>query len=350
MSRRSSRSRGPKPPSSSLLAGLARVDALLERSAFGDAERHLKELDQRFKNESEIVGRLLNLAQATGDLPAYASAAERLVRLLPDEPDLALALGGAYLGIQRLALAHRAFARFASRWPTHELVTDARRQADNLHTVLGAIWAEMGRAGEPDLELLAQHDEIQGHLAAGAWQQAVRLAEQALQRYPDFVAIRNNLSLAYQNLGNLDQAIAQAYQVLEHDPQNVHAIGNLTRYLVLAGRSGEAGEWAARLKAVPTTSVDIAVKQAESLSFLGDDEGVLAAFDRVQKSKDRDVDSNASALLHHLAAVASMRQGRTQAARRRWQKALELSPGLDLAAANLVDLDRPEDERHAPWP
>jgi hypothetical protein len=96
--------------------------------------------------------------------------------------------------------------------------------------------------------------------------------------------------------------------------------------------------------------VDIAVKQAEALSFFGDDAAILAAFERVQKLKDRDDDTNASALLHHLAAVASLRQGKALAARRRWQKALELSPGLELAAGNLADLERSVDERHTPWP
>jgi hypothetical protein len=105
---------------------------------------------------------------------------------------------------------------------------------------------------------------------------------------------------------------------------------------VLAGQLDEAAVMAERLKAIPTLSVEIAVKQAEALSFFGDDAAILAAFERVQKLKDRDDDSSASALLHHLAAVASLRKGKALAARRRWQKALELSPGLELAAGNLA--------------
>jgi tetratricopeptide (TPR) repeat protein len=119
---------------------------------------------------------------------------------------------------------------------------------------------------------------------------------------------------------------------------------------VLAGQLDEAAALAERLKALPTTSVAIAVAQAEALSFFGDDAAVLAAFARVQRLKGRDDDPNTSALLHHLAAVAALGQGQALAARRRWQKALELNPRLEIAAANLADLDRPEDERNVPWP
>ncbi|MEI7772901.1 MAG: tetratricopeptide repeat protein, partial [Chloroflexales bacterium] len=159
--------------------------------------------------------------------------------------------------------------------------------------------------------------------------------------------MRNNLSLAYQNLGQLDRAIAAAREVLTHDPHNVHALGNLTRFLVLAGQLAEAAVMAEQMKAIPPLNVDIAVKQAEALSFLGDDVAILTIFDQL---KDHDEDPGSSALLHHLAAVAALRQGKAVAARRRWQKALKLNPSLELAVGNLADLDLPVDKRNAPWP
>jgi hypothetical protein len=56
------------------------------------------------------------------------------------------------------------------------------------------------------------------------------------------------------------------------------------------------------------------------------------------------------AMLYHLAAVAAMRLGQEKEARRYWKRALELEPGLELARANLEDLQKPIAERHAPWP
>jgi len=43
-------------------------------------------------------------------------------------------------------------------------------------------------------------------------------------------------------------------------------------------------------------------------------------------------------------------EGREAEARRHWSQALKLAPGLGIAQANLNDLRRPVEERHAPWP
>ncbi|NTU79292.1 MAG: tetratricopeptide repeat protein, partial [Chloroflexales bacterium] len=333
-----------------LQIGLTHADELIAREQFAEAARVLIELDQQFPDQVEVLSRLMNLAVAVDDLSAILRAVEPLARLRPNDPEIALNLAVAWLKMRHLALAQQSFASFAERWPSHPKAADAHQQAHELSTMLGVLWREYGLADPPDLVLMARNEEMQNLVSRGAFQEAVQLAEQALRRHPDFIAMRNNLSLAYQNLGKIDEAIAATQDVLTRDPHNLHALGNMTRFLVLAGKLDQATLLAEQLKSVPTTSIDIALKQAEALSFFGDDEGVLVAFEHVQKLKDRDDDTFASAMLHHLAAVASMRQGRIQAARRRWQKALDLHPGLELAAANLADLKLPEDKRHAPWP
>lgn len=352
MNRRTHRGRGRDPTGNpgSLQAALAHADALIAGGQLAEAREILAVLNKQHPDNPELLLRLMNIAVKTNDEPAILAAIVPLARLQPNDPVIALNLAIAQLKARHLALAQRAFAAFAARWPDHEQAEQARQQAQELKARLAGLWAENGFVGPPDINLLARNEEVQNLLAAGDWPQAARLAEQALRTSPDFVSLRNNLSLAYQNLGQLDRAIATAREVLALDPHNLHALGNLTRFLVLAGRLDEAAATAEQLKAIPTLTVEVAVKQAEALSFLGDDTGILAAFERVQKLKDRDDDRSASALLHHLAAVASLHQGKTLAARRRWQKALELSPSLQLAAANLADLDRPVDERNAPWP
>lgn len=350
MNRRSSRGRGPKGPASPLQAGLARVDELMDAGQHIDAVKLLTELERRHPDNPDVLLRMLDMAIMADNVPAILSTAAPLARLRPGDPAVALNLAIARLKSRQIALARRAFAGFVARWPAHEQAEHARRQADELSAYLTVLWAENGLGGPPDFDLMARNEEVQELIARGEWQQAARLAEQALRARPDFVALRNNLSLVYQNLGQLERAIAAAREVLARDERNLHALANLTRFLVLGGRLDEAGATAEALRAIPALNVDVAVKQAEALSFLGDDAGVLAVFERVQKLKDRDDDPGASALLHHLAAVASFRQGKELAARRRWQKALELSPGLELAAANLADLELPVDERHAPWP
>lgn len=347
--RKTPRGGGPGGPAGPLQAGLARADALIAAGQYSAAAEVLTELGKRHINEPEVLSRQLDMAMLADNTPAIHQAVLRLARQRPNDPAIVLKLAVARLKLSHVALAQRGFATFAERWPDLPRAALARRQAAELSEVIGERWAAEGLAGPPDLALMARNEELQSLLAIGSWQQAVSLGEPALRARPDFAPLANNLSMAYQNLGQIDKAIRVVRQILAPNPHNLHALGNLTRLLVLAGRHDEAATAAAQLKAISVSTVEAAVKQAEALSFIGDDAGVLAAFERVQKLKERDDDRGASALLHHLAAAASLRQGRTLAARRRWQKAIELNADLELAVANLADLERPADERHGPW-
>src|SRR5262249_43547409 len=144
-------------------------------------------------------------------------------------------------------------------------------------------------------------------------------------------------------------ALAAARRALELSPDNFHALSNLTRYLLLTGHADEARATAERLKAVESPNPDARVKKAEALSYLGDDEGVLAAWRGAEQAGAESLGAHAG-FLKHLAAVAFCRQGQEAAARDLWRAALKKSPGLDLPRDNLEDLKKPVGERHAPWP
>jgi tetratricopeptide (TPR) repeat protein len=349
MNRRHPRGRRADGPTA-LHQSLARVDALIEDGQLAEAMERLAALDQRDLDSPEVLRRVLNIAILSDNVWAILEAAEPLARQCPDDAEVALNLAIARLRTEQVALAQRDFAAFAARWPDHADAQQAREEAGDLAGLLDAIWADLGLDGPPDHGLLVRHEELQRLLDDGEWEQAAHMAEEALRAQPSFHAVRNNLSLARFELGRLDLATAAVREILAHSPQDLYALANLARYLVVAGRLDEAAATAERLRAVGVTEVEVALKQAEALSYLGDDQGVLAVFEGAQKLKNRDEEPEADALLHHLAAVASLRQGNTAAARRRWQKALELDPELEVADENLGDLDAPPDERHAPWP
>jgi tetratricopeptide (TPR) repeat protein len=145
-----------------------------------------------------------------------------------------------------------------------------------------------------------------------------------------------------------EPAIEKARRVLELEPSNFHALSNLSRFLLLTGRSAEARELADRLIAVESDSPDSWLKKAEALSYLGDDRGVLAAFEAARRRGE--LPPQNEPLMYHLAAVAELRQGNADTARRHWQRVLQVSPAFDLARANLDDLRKPVRDRHAPWP
>lgn len=136
--------------------------------------------------------------------------------------------------------------------------------------------------------------------------------------------------------------------MLASDRDNVHALSNLTRYLVLSGRLEDAAGEAERLKAAESDQPDLWVKKVEALSYLGDDRGVLDALEAAEQ--ERAEFRTGDPMLYHLGAVAAMRLGQEKEARRYWKRALELAPGLEVAEENLEDLDNPVGEQHAPWP
>jgi len=331
-------------------AGLAEADQLIAEAQWELALAKLTELQAAFPRQTEVLARMLNVAMELQDPHVALAAAEQLVALHPDQPDYALALAGAHLVNMLPALALRGFRRFLQRWPAAEQAEEIRQQAGELERMLGADLAELGLSGADALDVAALLDELNLQVGRGAWGEALSVGERVLKLRPDMIMALNNVSVAAFFSGKHGRAAAAAAHVLELDPQNHHALSNLVRILVLSGRAAEAGPYAERLRALDAPRVEVAIKQAEALALLGDDEGVLAVRSRVSRRKEPDADPQQKALLHHYGAVAALRQGREAEAKRLWKMALAADPELDLAEENLQDLELPPAERSAPWP
>lgn len=274
----------------------------------------------------------------------YRTSCEQLLRLQPDDGDLTAALAGAYLLEGYYLLALRTFRRFLERHPDHEKSGQARLAVRKLQSTLPEVIRQAGLEGEAGMALAEQHEEVRNLLEQGRYPEARSAAEQLLKQKPDFAPVLNNLSQIEAMQGKLDQAISAAERVLAVDAANIHALANLTRYCLLADRRAEADAYAQRLKASNAPATDRAVKIAEALISLGDDEGVLDNFRRASKVEKE------NPYLLHLTAVAAMRLDKVKEARRYWKKALDLNPGLASARLNLEDLSLPPGERNGQGP
>lgn len=330
------------------VAGLNQVESLMERGHWMEAREMLEALDQRFPNQPEVLSLLANVNLELVDPEAHQAACERLLKIIPRDPATLQALAGSYLINERPALALRTFRRFLDLYPDDEDAEEMHAMVIEVEAELKAFWASVGVTDEEGFDLGVLHEEAQSFMAQGKFKQARECAEQLIKRRPDFVPALNNLSQIHQLEGNSEQAIAAARRVLELDANNYHALSNLTRYLLLNGSLEEAKELSERLKAIKSETIEAWIKKAEALSYLGDDEGVLDAFKGAERLGLL-TPPEGEPLLFHLAAVAAMRLGREDEARRHWQQALSLSPGFDPAAENLDDLSNPPSERHAPW-
>ena len=333
-----------------LLSGLSEVATLMRDKQWPQALERLEALDRRYPHQAEVLTALVNVCYELQDIRRYQHACERLLRIDPDNVDASLGLAGSYLRNVRPALALRAFRRFLDRWPDHERADEVRKTVAGLEAKMTAFLTEWGAPGAEGLEFAVLHEEAQSLMEQGKYPQARKVAERLLHVKPEFAPALNNLSQIHFAEGHLDRAVAATQQVLTFDPDNYHALSNLTRFLCLSGRLDEARQWAERLKAVQADvdAENVWLKRAEALSYLGDDQGVLDAFSGAEQA-GRLKSPLTNPLLYHLAAVAAMRLGHEDEARRHWREAIKRSPGLDLAQANLDDLSQPPGKRHAPW-
>jgi tetratricopeptide (TPR) repeat protein len=338
-----------RPVPSQVGSALREATACLRRREPEQAVSILERLSKTYSQNRDVLLLLAEAYQGTCDMLRYQSVAQRLTELAPNSPDLRLMLGGASLVNFFPAHALQAFRHFLERWPDHPEAGAARKTVADIEPTVRNMLAEYGLPWPEGLEAAVWHEDVQLLLNAGEYARLHEVAGRLLRRVPDFVPAWNNSGEAYFREGRYDDAVAAARRALELSPDNFHALSNLTRYQLLTGHADEARATAERLKAVASPNPDSWVKKAEALSYLGDDEGVLAAWRGAERDGAESLGPHAG-FLNHLAAVAFLRQGKEEEARDLWRASLKKSPGLGLARDNLEDLKKPVGERHAPWP
>src|SRR5215212_524576 len=114
-------------PPQGLLAGLDRAESLMESNLLAEARDLLESLDRRYPRQPDLLYQLLNVCYDLKDMKGYRSAAERLSRVVNDDPELDMGLAGAYMANVQLVKALRAFRRFVTRWPDHPRAPKARK-------------------------------------------------------------------------------------------------------------------------------------------------------------------------------------------------------------------------------
>jgi tetratricopeptide (TPR) repeat protein len=326
-----------------------RAAELLDRRLFHEARELLEEYEAANPGHRQVLRLLLGIYQEQRDYGPFCAVCRRLVEKEPEDPLLHLMLAGGYLSDARIASALRAFRRFVELRPNDPLADGARESIEQIEPVVDQLLQDLALTGDDRLEFLAMHEEMMACLALGDDTRTVRIGEQLLARGADFIPAINNLSEAYFRTGQADKAVAMSRRLLRAEPDNIHALANLTRYLFLTGRQEEAGASCEQLLSVPSVRGDLWYKKCEALSYLGDDQGVIAVFEDALRAGAAKQRTPATGLLYHLAATAFARQGHHRQAARYWRMALKIQPQLDLARDNLADAACAVGRRHGPW-
>ena len=80
------------------------------------------------------------------------------------------------------------------------------------------------------------------YIALGEFDEALALGAQGIEYFPDDPQVRSQLANAYNQAGDVDQAIATLEDALEIDPELANAYARIGQWLLEVGRVEEAGE------------------------------------------------------------------------------------------------------------
>jgi tetratricopeptide (TPR) repeat protein len=328
---------------------LERIDALIEDGDLPEALLELKKMSIRAPHRAEVFENIFFVAMQLDDKLEMLNACLRLTELQPHVPAHHFNLYGVYMQNLLPALAMQTGKYFLSRWPDLELGKDISKELAALDALLKDEALKSKFPEDGWLEHIVLHERVQVATIRHRYKEAQEAATELITRAPRFAPAYNNRSLAYWAGDEREAAIADARQALEIDPENVHALGNLTRFLRLTNSLTEAESIAARLKAADVKSPDAWTKKAEAFSYLCDDATVLQIAEQADKAGALFGD-HADPILLHLAGVAAARRGDEKKAKRFWEEAVKRSPSFHRAQAQLDDLDKPPGERNGPWP
>lgn len=334
---------------------LKKAEALVRRGHWQEAQAELEALEQQHPNHPEVVSLLAGVYYETGDLANCLLAWQRLSQLRPNSVEVLMTLAGICAVARFPVLALQRFQEFLDRWPDHADAAKAREAIAELEEVVQTVMTEVGLDREQSLAVGAMHEMAKVYLEAGKLGEGRQLAEQVLAQKPDFVPALNNLSLIQFLEGETDTAIVTAQRALDQSPDSVYALANLVRLYYQTGQLQEAEALAPRLKAIESDLPELLQKQAEALSYLGDDAGVLAIMARVEalvqqaQTLPAEEAPPISPMLYHYGAVAALRLNQVKQVKRYWEAALEIDLGFEWAQRNLEDLQRPVGQRQEGW-
>ncbi len=327
---------------------LQRAYKLFAQGRTTEAYEYLLNLTQDYPQHKPGWELLIHVALELDATTTVGRAANQLLQLQPNHKDARYVLAGVAFQQQYPLLAWHLGSSALEQDPSHPMAEQTQLLLNTIEDLWDALVREIDLPRDQAIALLLQHEWGQLFLGLAEYDLAKEAELKVIEQKADFAPAYNNLSLIAMVTGHLEEAIAQAEQVLTLEPENIHALGNLVRYYCTLGDRKTAQRYAEQLKKSQAAAWDPFTKKIEALSYLGDDAGVLDIWDQA-KAEDDDQSVALDGRSLHLVAVAMARSGQIAKAKALWRKALERSPNLEIAEKNLQDQLLPASQRHGPW-
>ncbi|HEY4001496.1 MAG TPA: tetratricopeptide repeat protein, partial [Candidatus Xenobia bacterium] len=280
----------------------------------------------------EVVRALLQCYATGGDVEGALGLSERLIKLAPEDSYGYMVLAEIQLGLNYPGLTRHTLTRIPR--PDSECT---RRLRD----VEAYLVGHRRYRGQPEpVELAKQFDTFLWQFRIAPEEVAADTARDLAARWPG--AVYAHCDIAHTLWGRQEEvAVTLLLRLFQDHPTHPAVLSTLADAHTTAGRRAEAQALAKTLKDLGPLDLEDEVARAVTLSRLGDDQGVLDAFDAVPPPR-------VPALLH-FAAAAACRLGRREHARRWWEEVLRQDCSEVPAAENLDDLKRAPAEREGPF-
>jgi Flp pilus assembly protein TadD len=319
----SSTHKGKQIPSASIQSALRQAETLLDNENPQEAIDLLKPLVSRQPGSAELQTMLGSSYVQAGELWNAVSHYEKAHSLRRDE-SLLIALGYLYLELELNVLALRAFRQALKYRPSEMRAKRLREDIEQLEDQLIGMALMLDLPPELAIKGLGSFEEGQIALHNSAFSSSISLNRKAIRLLGDFPAPYNNLSQALFSHGQPNEAIRTARWVAEHHPNNIQALGNLTRFLAWTGQTEAAHQVWDQLKPLVPQEYTTLMKKVEAAAIMKDDEEVYRLLTEKVKEEKQDQEITLREQLY--LAVAEANLGHHNPAKRRLKDLQERVP------------------------
>ncbi|WP_145139238.1 MULTISPECIES: tetratricopeptide repeat protein [Paenibacillus] len=224
-----------------------------------------------------------------------------------------------YANMENFEEAERALVTYLEEDPAGQFLDEAEEMMELLQyelkrpTKLSRIKSRGG---------IVEHERARSLMEEGKFAQAAELLEGIVKEDPDFLAARNNLSLAYYYMGLFRKAKETIGEVLSLEPGNLHGLCNLAVFYQHEGDTEALDGLMKMLEVTVPFHQEHVFKLATTMGILGRHEAAYGHFRRLLKDDELNDDPS----LYHYTAVAAYNSGRSKEAARYWSTAMKLDP------------------------
>ncbi|MGF6357172.1 tetratricopeptide (TPR) repeat protein [Paenibacillus sp. 4624] len=237
-----------------------------------------------------------------------------------------------YANMDQFEEAERALVTYLEEDTQGQFMTEAEEMMELLHYELDRP-AKLNRI--KSRQGVVEHDQARELLEEGKFAQAAELLEGMSPDYPDYLAARNNLALAYYYMGLFSKAKETIAEVLEQEPGNLHALCNLAIFYQNENRTDQVLLLIKKLRVIVPYQHEQVYKLATTMGILGQHDAAYIHFRRLLKGEETAADP----ALAHYAAVAAFNTERYDMAKRLWHHVNKLDPGSEVARYYLDGLE-----------